>query len=145
MADIKYYDVILRPVITEKSMGLTGEKKYTFYVNPLANKSQIKEAVEKMFAGTYGIIVEDIPIESVRLKVDAYQANYLRSLPLHPSQHELKRTDEYAIFSLRVRPTYDFRQKLLSFGSTIEVLQPESLREEMREEIATMLKRYQDD
>ncbi len=52
MADIKYYDVILRPVITEKSMNLTGERKYTFYVNPEANKSQIKEAVEKMFAGT---------------------------------------------------------------------------------------------
>lgn len=101
--------------------------------------------LEKKFADCYGIIIEDIPVESIRLKVDAYQANYLRSLPLHSSQHELKRTDEYAIFSLRVRPTYDFRQKLLSFGSTVEVLQPESLREEMREEIATMLKRYQDD
>ena len=52
MASLKYYDVILRPVITEKSMNLTGERKYTFYVNPEANKSQIKEAVEKMFAGT---------------------------------------------------------------------------------------------
>ena len=112
---------------------------------PCPYRRDPKFDLEKMFAGTYGIIVEDIPIESVRLKVDAYQANYLRSLPLHSSQHELKRTDEYAIFSLRVRPTYDFRQKLLSFGSTIEVLQPESLREEMKEEIATMLKRYQDD
>ena len=52
MADIKYYDVILRPVITEKSMNLMAEKKYTFYVHPEANKSMIKEAVEKMFAGT---------------------------------------------------------------------------------------------
>ena len=77
--------------------------------------------------------------------MNAYQANYLRSLPLHPSQHELKSTDEYAIFSLRVRPTYDFRQKLLSLGSTVEVLQPESLREEMKEEIAMMLKRYKNE
>ena len=52
MADIKYYDVILKPVITEKSMAGMGEKKYTFLVNPEANKSQIKEAVEKMFEGT---------------------------------------------------------------------------------------------
>ena len=51
MADIKYYDVILRPVITEKSMAGMIEKKYTFLVNPEANKSQIKEAVEKMFEG----------------------------------------------------------------------------------------------
>ncbi len=52
MADLKYYDVILRPVVTEKSMTAMAEKKYTFYVNPDATKSQIKEAVEKMFDGT---------------------------------------------------------------------------------------------
>ena len=52
MADIKYYDVIKKPVITEKSMNAMAEKKYTFLVHPEANKSQIKEAVEKMFAGT---------------------------------------------------------------------------------------------
>ena len=52
MADVKYYDVILKPVITEKSMAGMGEKKYTFLVHPEANKSQIKEAVEKMFKGT---------------------------------------------------------------------------------------------
>ena len=52
MADIKYYDVILKPVITEKSMNAMAEKKYTFLVHPEATKAQIKEAVEKMFPGT---------------------------------------------------------------------------------------------
>ena len=52
MADIKYYDVILKPVVTEKSMNQMAEKKYTFLVHVDANKSMIKEAVEKMFAGT---------------------------------------------------------------------------------------------
>ncbi len=52
MADIRYYDVILRPVITEKSMNEMASKKYTFLVNPAATKSQVKEAVEKMFEGT---------------------------------------------------------------------------------------------
>jgi large subunit ribosomal protein L23 len=51
MAALQYYDVILKPVITEKSMALMGEKKYTFQVHPEANKTQIKEAVEKMFDG----------------------------------------------------------------------------------------------
>ena len=51
MADIKYYDVILRPAITEKSMNQMAEKKYTFYVHTDANKAMIKEAVEKMFSG----------------------------------------------------------------------------------------------
>ncbi len=52
MADIKYYDVILKPVLTEKSMNAMAEKKYTFLVHPEATKSQVKEAVEKMFEGT---------------------------------------------------------------------------------------------
>ena len=52
MAAIQYYDVILKPVVTEKSMTAMGEKKYTFLVHPEANKTQIKEAVEKMFEGT---------------------------------------------------------------------------------------------
>ena len=52
MADIRYYDVILKPIVTEKSMNAMGEKKYTFMVHPEANKSPIKEAVEKMFEGT---------------------------------------------------------------------------------------------
>ena len=51
MANVQYYDVILKPVITEKSMAGMGEKKYTFLVNPEANKTMIKEAVEKMFDG----------------------------------------------------------------------------------------------
>ena len=52
MANIQYYDVILKPVVTEKSMELMGDKKYTFLVHPEATKSQIKEAVKKMFKGT---------------------------------------------------------------------------------------------
>ena len=52
MADIRYYDVILKPVITEKSMNAMADKKYTFMVHADANKTMIKEAVEKMFPGT---------------------------------------------------------------------------------------------
>ena len=52
MANIQYYDVILKPVITEKSMELMADKKYTFMVHTEATKNQVKEAVEKMFNGT---------------------------------------------------------------------------------------------
>ena len=51
MANVQYYDVIIKPVITEKSMSLMGDRKYTFLVHPEANKIMIKEAVEKMFDG----------------------------------------------------------------------------------------------
>ena len=52
MADLKYYDVILKPLMTEKSMSLLEEQCYAFYVHPEATKVQIKEAVERLFAGT---------------------------------------------------------------------------------------------
>ena len=52
MADIRYYDVILKPVVTEKSMDIMADKKYTFLVHPEANNAMSKEAVEKMFPGT---------------------------------------------------------------------------------------------
>ena len=52
MANVQYYDVILKPVVTEKSMNAMAEKKYTFLVHPDANKTMIKEAVERMFEGT---------------------------------------------------------------------------------------------
>ena len=42
-------DVLLAPVISEKSYGLLDENKYTFEVHPLANKTQIKIAVERVF------------------------------------------------------------------------------------------------
>ena len=52
MANIQYYDVILKPVVTEKSMNAMADKKYTFLVHTDANKTMIKEALEKMFPGT---------------------------------------------------------------------------------------------
>jgi large subunit ribosomal protein L23 len=54
MAALEYYDVILKPMVTEKSMSGMGNKRYTFLVHPEATKVQIKEAVEKMFDGVKG-------------------------------------------------------------------------------------------
>jgi large subunit ribosomal protein L23 len=42
-------DIILRPVISEKTYGLLDENKYTFVVDPRANKTQIKQAIESIF------------------------------------------------------------------------------------------------
>ena len=63
MADLKYYDAVLRPVITEKSMNMMADKKYTFYVNPQATKTQVKDAVEKLFAGTKVVSVNTMNLD----------------------------------------------------------------------------------
>ena len=51
MADLKYYDILIKPIITEKSMNEMAEKKYVFSVHPDSTKIQVKEAVEKLFPG----------------------------------------------------------------------------------------------
>lgn len=53
---ITSYDLIRRPVITEKSMAALADRQYTFVVDKHANKSQIKRAVEEVF----GVKVEDV-------------------------------------------------------------------------------------
>ena len=49
MKDTKYLEIIKAPVITEKSQIAKSEGKYTFKVSPKANKTEIKEAIEKIF------------------------------------------------------------------------------------------------
>ena len=51
MADLKYYDIIFKPIMTEEAMKMFADRKYCFYVHPDANKVQVKEAVEKLFDG----------------------------------------------------------------------------------------------
>jgi len=58
------YEVLKKPVVSEKTMGLLAENKYTFLVNPDANKIEIKHAVEKAF----NVKVIDVKTISVKGK-----------------------------------------------------------------------------
>lgn len=58
------YDVIIRPIVTEKSMDDMAEKKYTFRVKKNTNKTEVKKAVEQIF----GVDVEKVNIMNVRGK-----------------------------------------------------------------------------
>ena len=101
---------------------------------------------EEFFDDCFGIIADqNVNIETVKFKVSAGQANYLRSLRLHQSQHEIERTDEYSIFTVRLRPTFDFRQEILSQGSDIEVLEPKWFRDEIAEISKHMWNKYKND
>ena len=75
------------------------------------------------FKDCYGVIAgTKRKPETVKIKVSAGQANYIRSLKLHSSQDEVERNDEYSIFTYRLRPEFDFIQELLANGNDIEVL-----------------------
>lgn len=95
------------------------------------------------FEDYYGIIANDnAKVETVRLKVSANQSNYLRSLPLHPAQKEVEKSEEYSIFELRLCPEFDFQQEILSQTPEIEVLSPEWLREEVAGKVKALWEKY---
>ena len=100
-------------------------------------------SAEEYFEGCYGVIRDhDYDKELVKLKVTAGQANYIRGLRLHESQKEVERNDEYSIFTLFIRPAFDFIQELFWQGEDVEVLEPLWLREEIAGKINRMWNKY---
>ena len=132
-----YYDkIMIYSLDRVKWLGLT-EKSFKYPKDFIP---------EEFFEDSFGIIADPkVKIETVKLKVSAGQANYLRSLTLHQTQKEIERTDEYSIFIVRLRPTFDFRQEILSQGCDIEVLEPTWFRDEIAEISKHMWNKYKND
>lgn len=96
------------------------------------------------FKDVYGITTDqNDPLTEIRISVDAWLANYLRTLPLHPSQKEVGESTSFNVFQYTLRPANDFYQALLHHGSHLEVRSPESVRNKMKELILEMAKRYE--
>ena len=108
--------------------------------NPLKVPKKFK--ADEFFSHFFGIIVDGRKPETIRLKVDADQVKYYKSLPLHSSQKEIATTEEYTVFQYQLIPTFDFMQEILSKGRSVEVLTPESFRDDIHAEIKAMLARY---
>lgn len=76
------------------------------------------------------------------VKVKANRCDLIRNLPLHSSQKEIEITNEYSIFEMYLRPNFDLKQELISYMDSIEVIQPEFMRNEMRATLRSMCKMY---
>ena len=95
------------------------------------------------FAEFFGIVLdESVPLQTIILRADKYHQNYMRTLPLHPTQREIFACDDYADFELKLRPTYDFYMKLMSFGNMIKVLEPKTLQEEIFKWLENTIEMY---
>lgn len=85
-------------------------------------------SMEVFFRNYFGIFTNpEIEPQRIEIKVFAEERNYINTLPLHESQKEEIKEDNYSIFSFYLAPTLDFVMELLSFGKNIEVLSPASL------------------
>ena len=98
----------------------------------------------KYFANVVGIFVNnDLPVTKLMIRAYGTQAEYLRSTPLHKSQAEGRsKYREFAEFNYRLCITPELVSQLLAMGDKVEVLEPEELREEMKEELIKCLTNY---
>jgi predicted DNA-binding transcriptional regulator YafY len=100
-------------------------------------------SVDEYFGSYYGVAAPlGAKPELVRLKIDASQVKYFRSLPLHSSQREIETTEEYSIFEFFLVPTYELMKEIFANGQHIEVLSPQSLRNEILDRLMGMCNRY---
>lgn len=81
-------------------------------------------------------------VADVKIKVDADQVKYFRSLPLHHSQREIETTEQYSVFKYHIATTYDFYQEILSKGTKVEVLEPADFRQWLARTASTMNEIY---
>ena len=77
-------------------------------------------------------------------EVYACQVKYHSSPPLHPSQRLIESNEAYSVYEYWVAPTLDFRQEVLRHGPTVEVLEPATFREEVKDDIMAMVALYKD-
>ena len=77
------------------------------------------------------------------MRVQASEANYLRSLPVHHSQKEVERTADYSVFEFYVGPARDFIIELRTYGANLRVLEPQWLVDEFRQLAEDYNKIYQ--
>ena len=95
------------------------------------------------FRDCYGIVKDtDVPVQKVVIRAFGNESYYMRDLPLHPSQKEIARTNDYTDFELTLSPTGDFISPLLARGGAIKVLEPGWLADAVREIHLQAAERY---
>lgn len=95
------------------------------------------------FDECYGVVVGDgTPVKHIVIRAYGNQRYYLRDLPLHATQKEIAQGQDYADFSLDIRPTADFVGHLMSLGKYVKVLKPLSLIDDIRQKLQEAADQY---
>ncbi len=97
----------------------------------------------KEFKESFGIIngTDEKAIEVI-LSFSLQQGRYIKSLPLHDSQKIILENKEEIRYSYYIKPTYDFKMELLSYGDQVKVIQPVSLKQTIMENLENALNLY---
>ena len=101
-----------------------------------------KTVIQSLFQNSFGIIYDQKPPQKIILEFSSFQANYIKSLPLHASQKIISENKKHCKIQLLIHPTYDFIMELLSMGKEVKVLEPKSLKEEIKQILKQTLENY---
>lgn len=139
----RWYVVARSPYYSERNKEQGVKPSDVYLVYALDRISDIQDTgrtfkmkknfdVHSYFEGCCGIITSNESSQKIVLRAYNGFADYLRTLPLHESQREIGNDDESTLFEYHLKPTFDFYQLVLAQGDQVEVLEPESVRDEMR-------------
>tara|TARA_B100000378_G_C18012574_1_gene401206 strand:- start:122 stop:952 length:831 start_codon:yes stop_codon:yes gene_type:complete len=108
-----------------------------------SNFKPIQYNVEKEFIDCFGIIngTGDQATEII-LSFTPEQGRYVESLPLHNSQSLLNKSEEEIRFRYYIRPTFDFKMEILSYGNKVKVIEPKEFKDEIMHAIRASLSQY---
>ena len=97
------------------------------------------------FDDVVGVTIPECDAEDIIIKVYKASMSFVLTKPIHLSQRIIKKSDEYTVISINVKPNYELDSKILSFGSNIEVLSPVAYRSHLSEKIHAMNQIYTND
>ena len=105
-------------------------------------KKPSKSVIKNLFKNSFGIIYENNPPQKIVLEFSSFQANYVKSLPLHQSQKVIFENESCCIIELFIHPTYDFIMEILSMGSEVKVIESIDFKEKIKYILKESLKNY---
>lgn len=149
----RWYVVARSPYYSERNKEQGVKPSDVYLVYALDRISDIQDTgktfkmkkdfdVHSYFEGCCGVITSNESPQKIVLRAYNGFADYLRTLPLHESQREIGSDDESTLFEYHLKPTFDFYQLVLAQGDQVEVLEPDPVREEMRNFAQNMLDYY---
>ena len=99
--------------------------------------------IDNLFATSFGIYLPEGNGRTITFRTNVTEARFLRDLPLHNSQTEISNDGTYVTFSLFICPDRNLIMEFCKYGSRIEVLSPEDVRNTVKEELEKASKLYQ--
>jgi predicted DNA-binding transcriptional regulator YafY len=100
---------------------------------------------EGYFEDFYGVRRSDDAKQKVVIKVSSRIRDLIRTVPLHKSQEEIETSKEYSLFEYYMIPNFDFKQEIISYLDSLEVIEPLSLRKEIGRTMLDVYLKYRED